>query len=117
MDKPKDKDSIEEIINDKVSVQDTTRENPTTIEGICSTCSMKLIVPFPPILHFHHTCADMINIPHIHGITCGGCNTYYSIIITNVAVSLGLIQSEKPILNEDKKVIPFRNLNLIGKTH
>lgn len=84
-------------------------QNPTSVDGICPQCQSPLTLPFPPIVFFHHVTVDMISIPHTQGVTCR-CGLYYNIVVVNIAVNLGLMAQEKPVLNEDKLVQPVSNL-------
>jgi len=82
--------------------------NPQLAQGHCAQCKTLLSIPAPPIPIFNDPVVSVIAIPHTQGVDCPNCGLYHNLAIhPNTAVVLFLVPMQKPILNEDKKVIPF----------
>lgn len=90
-------------------------ENPTEVKGHCNKCNLPLSMPFPPIVINESVVASVIVIPHSQGVSCSSCNTYHNIAVQPTRLDLYLIAMEKPVLNEDKKIVPFEgHLKLVS---
>jgi len=84
-------------------------QSPQFAEGQCSNCKTHLKLPFPAIRVFNDATVSCIAVPHPVGVECPNCDLYHNVIIFPPAtqVTLALAPMEKPLINEDKKIIPF----------
>lgn len=89
-------------------------QNPTTVDGICPTCSNPLTIPFPPIILLHDVTTSVISIPHTRGVVCK-CGAYYNIIIMGAKIELGLAQQQPPLLNDEPLIKQAFSIHLTGK--
>lgn len=97
------------IIDNKPKEKEETKEEETskTVSSFCSVCKTPLSLPFPPVLTFEGVVCSVISIPHSQGISCPNCTTYHNIVVKPTRLDLYLVPMQKPILNEDNKIIPF----------
>ena len=91
--------------------------SPQETKGNCAQCNTVLTLPMPPIPIFNDPTVSVISIPHTHGIECPNCGLYHNLAIHPAsAVVLAIVPMQKPLLNDEKKVIPFSgHLRGLGK--
>ena len=82
--------------------------SPQEAKGNCAQCQTSLSLPMPPIPIFNDPTVSGILIPHPHGIECPNCGLYHNLVIhPATAVVMAIVPMQKPLLNDEKKVIPF----------